>query len=126
MFTGIVEEVGSVRTLQRNGRVATLAIGASATIEGVGVGASIAVNGVCLTVVERKPDGFVFEVGPETLARTALSTLGPGDAVNLERPLRFGGALGAPGPGPRRWCGNRGRRNPCRINRAGADHAAEP
>ena len=94
MFTGIVEEVGSVRTLQRNGRVATLAIGASATIEGVGVGASIAVNGVCLTVVERKPDGFVFEVGPETLARTALSTLGPGDAVNLERPLRFGGALG--------------------------------
>jgi len=94
MFTGIVEEVGSVRTLERNGRVATLSIGASSTIEGVEVGGSIAVNGVCLTVVEKKPDGFVFEVGPETLTRTALSALGPGDAVNLERPLRFGGALG--------------------------------
>ena len=94
MFTGIVEEVGSVRALQKNGRVATLAIAASSTVEGVGVGGSIAVNGVCLTVVERKPDGFVFEVGPETLSRTALSVLGPGDAVNLERPLRFGGALG--------------------------------
>jgi riboflavin synthase len=94
MFTGIVEEVGSVRTLQRTGRLATLSIGASTTIEGVDIGGSIAVNGVCLTVVEKKPDGFVFEVGPETLARTALSTLGPGDAVNLERPLRFGGALG--------------------------------
>jgi riboflavin synthase len=94
MFTGIVEEVGSVRTLQRTGRLATLSIGASSTIEGVDIGGSIAVNGVCLTVVEKKPDGFVFEVGPETLARTALSTLGPGDPVNLERPLRFGGALG--------------------------------
>jgi len=94
MFTGIVEEVGSVRTLERSGRVATLEIGAALTIEGVDVGGSIAVNGVCLTVVARRPDGFAFEIGPETLARTSLAVLGPGDAVNLERPLRFGGALG--------------------------------
>jgi len=60
MFTGIVEEVGSVQALHRNGSVARLSIGASSTIEGVDVGGSIAVNGVCLTVVERKPDGFVF------------------------------------------------------------------
>jgi riboflavin synthase alpha subunit len=45
-------------------------------------------------VVERAPDGFAFELGPETLARTALGALRPGGAVNLERPLRFGGALG--------------------------------
>jgi riboflavin synthase len=94
MFTGIVEEVGTISALQRSGRVATLAVAASATVEGVDVGGSIAVNGVCLTVVQRKPDGFVFEIGPETLARTALGLLGPGDPVNLERPLRFGGALG--------------------------------
>jgi riboflavin synthase len=49
---------------------------------------------VCLTVVHRDPDGFAFEVGPETLRRTALGRLRPGDAVNLERPLRLGGALG--------------------------------
>jgi riboflavin synthase len=52
------------------------------------------VSGACLTVVERRPGGFVFELGPETLARTTLGRLGPGDAVNLERPLRFGRALG--------------------------------
>ena len=51
-------------------------------------------NGVCLTVVERRSGGFAFEVGPETLSRTALARLGAGDPVNLERPLRFGGALG--------------------------------
>src|SRR2546427_8856123 len=94
MFTGIVEEVGSVRAIKLSPHVATLEVDAGVTVEGVDVGGSIAVNGVCLTVVERKPDGFVFEVGPETLSRTALSALGPGDPVNLERPLRFGGALG--------------------------------
>jgi len=94
MFTGIVEEVGSIRAIQISANLATLEVDAGVTVEGVDVGGSIAVNGVCLTVVERRPDGFVFEVGPETLARTALSRLGPGDGVNLERPLRFGGALG--------------------------------
>ena len=94
MFTGIVEEMGTVVTLVRAGAVLRLGVQAGATLEGSDVGASVAVNGACLTVVERPPDGFVFELGPETLARTMLGRLKPGDPVNLERPLRFGGALG--------------------------------
>jgi riboflavin synthase len=94
MFTGIVEEVGSIRTIELSERIARLEIEATVTVDGVDIGGSVAVNGVCLTVIERRPDGFVFEIGPETLTRTALRRLGPGDPVNLERPLRFGGALG--------------------------------
>ena len=94
MFTGIVEEMGVVRSATRAGDVTRLEVGAGTTLEGSAVGASVAVSGVCLTVVERSNDGFMFEVGPETLARTALGRLRAGDAVNLERPLRFGGALG--------------------------------
>src|SRR3989338_3893517 len=100
MFTGIVEEVGTVAALERGARVARPGGGARATLEGTGVGGSIAVSGACLTIVERRADGFVFELGPETLARTALGRLAPGDRVNLERPLRFGGAPGGP-PGLR-------------------------
>ena len=94
MFTGIVEEVGSIRAIERSEQLARLEIEARVIVEGVDIGGSVAVNGVCLTVIERRPTGFVFEIGPETLSRTALRHLGPGDAVNLERPLRFGGALG--------------------------------
>ncbi len=94
MFTGIVEEVGVVRSITRAGDVARLHVEAATTLDGSDVGASVAVSGVCLTVVAREGDGFVFEMGPETLARTALGRLRAGDAVNLERPLRFGGALG--------------------------------
>ena len=94
MFTGIVEEVGAVRVIKIGPRVATLEIDASVTVDGTDIGGSIAVNGVCLTVVERRSAGFVFEIGPETLSRTALARLAAGDRVNLERPLRFGGALG--------------------------------
>ena len=94
MFTGIVEEVGSVRAIEAGDRVARLDVEARVTLEGVELGGSIAVNGVCLTVVERRPNGFLFEIGPETLTRTALRKLKKGTPVNLERPLRFGGALG--------------------------------
>jgi riboflavin synthase len=94
MFTGIVEEVGSIRVIERHEHVARLEIEAQVTLDGVDLGGSVAVNGVCLTVIERRPSGFVFEIGPETLSRTALGHVGPGDPVNLERPLRFGGALG--------------------------------
>ena len=94
MFTGIVEELGTVATAARGGRLARLEVRARATLEETAVGGSLAVNGACLTIVERRPDGFVFELGPETLARTTLGHLRVGDPVNLERPLRFGGALG--------------------------------
>ena len=94
MFTGIVEEQGTVRAVQRSGDVLRLDIEARATLEGSELGASVAVNGACLTVVELRPDGFSFDVGPETLVRTTLGRLRIGARVNLERPLRFGAAVG--------------------------------
>ena len=94
MFTGIVEELGTVRALERTGDVVRLDVTASVVREGSEIGASVAVNGVCLTVVAAKPSALAFEVGPETLARTTLGGLTVGDAVNLERPLRFGAAVG--------------------------------
>jgi riboflavin synthase len=94
MFTGIVEELGLVRRVTGAGATRRLAIAASTTLEGSELGASVAVNGVCLTVVERWNDGFAFDVGPETLERTALGRLQTGARVNLERPLRLGAALG--------------------------------
>jgi riboflavin synthase len=94
VFTGIVEEMGTVVALARTGHAARLGVKARVTLEGSDLGASVAVSGACLTVVERSADGFVFELGPETLTRTTLGRLQPGDPVNLERPLRFGGALG--------------------------------
>ena len=94
MFTGIIEEVGTVRELARKADVTRLAVGAAVACEGSDLGASVAVNGVCLTVVARTAGELVFELGPETLTRTALGRIATGQRVNLERPLRFGGALG--------------------------------
>jgi len=94
VFTGIVEEVGVVRAAVVRGDVVRLEVAATAVLDGADVGASVAVNGVCLTVVARGADGLAFEVGPETLARTSLGRLRPRAGVNLERPLRFGGPLG--------------------------------
>jgi len=90
MFTGIVEETG--RVLRRSG--ARLIVGARAALDGTEVGSSLAVNGVCLTAVELGGDRVGFDVGPETLARSALGDLGSGDEVNLERPLRLDGFVG--------------------------------
>ena len=86
MFTGIVEELGTVRAVERTGDVLRLDIATRVAREGSEVGASVAVNGVCLTVVAAKPEALAFEAGPETLARTTLGRLTTGDAVNLERP----------------------------------------
>ncbi len=90
MFTGLIEEVGEV--VERKG--ARLVVGARTVWDDASDGASIAVNGVCLTVVERGTARIAFDLGPETLARTALADLGRGDRVNLERPLRLGGLVG--------------------------------
>jgi riboflavin synthase len=90
MFTGLIEEVGAV--VQRDGP--RLVVRAGVVLDGTTLGASIAVNGACLTVVERGADRLAFDLGPETLARTALGELAPGDGVNLERPLRLGGLVG--------------------------------
>ncbi|HYB44833.1 MAG TPA: riboflavin synthase, partial [Candidatus Methylomirabilis sp.] len=85
-----IEEVG--RVLSAAG--SRLVVSARAVMPDAAQGASIAVNGVCLTVVERGPDRIGFDLGPETLARTALGDLGAGDRVNLERPLRLGAPVG--------------------------------
>lgn len=90
MFTGLIEELGQV--VSRQGP--RLAVGARTVLEDAAVGVSIAVNGVCLTVVERRAGQFGVDLGPETLARTTLGELAPGNAVNLERPLRLGGPMG--------------------------------
>ena len=78
--------------LRRTG--ARLVVGADATLDGTEVGSSLAVNGVCLTAVELGPDRVGFDVGPETLARSALGDLSTGDEVNLERPMRLDGFVG--------------------------------
>lgn len=90
MFTGIVEEVGAVS--RRSG--ADVAILAARVLEGLSEGDSIAVDGACLTVVSINDDGFVAQISPETMDRTTLSALRPGDAVNLERALALGDRLG--------------------------------
>ncbi|QGN34989.1 riboflavin synthase [Microlunatus sp. Gsoil 973] len=93
MFTGIVEETGEVTELERLGDSARLAIRTSLPIRDSPVGSSVAVSGVCLTVIEHRPYGFVADVMAETLSRTTLGDLVPGDHVNLERAMPAGGRL---------------------------------
>ena len=90
MFTGIVEELGSVRAAHAG----KLTISATRVTEDTKEGDSISVNGACLTVTEISDDSFSVDVMPETLRRTNLGLLQPGDKVNLERSLAVGGRLG--------------------------------
>lgn len=94
MFTGIVEELGSV--VDRDG--ARLRIAAREVVGGAAIGDSTAVNGCCLTVVAFEPDGpspwWEADVSDETWSRTNLGDLRPGDPVNLERPMRLADRLG--------------------------------
>jgi riboflavin synthase len=105
MFTGIVEELGSVvsstRATSEWGDGVRLVIAASTVLEDSGLGASIAVNGCCLTLVDQSGDGsdgrqswWATDVTDETLARTNIGELLPGDRVNLERPMALGDRLG--------------------------------
>jgi riboflavin synthase len=92
MFTGIIEETGKVLSTDRREDILTLRFAAGATLDGLAVGGSIAVNGCCLTVVRRGPDSFECDLMGETLARTAFDErLVPGVRVNLERPMRADG-----------------------------------
>jgi riboflavin synthase len=90
VFTGIVEEVGKVISAPPG----KLVIGAGTVLQGMECGASIAVNGVCLTVTSFDRSSFSVDVMPETLKRTNLGLLYAGDEVNLERPLPLGRRLG--------------------------------
>jgi riboflavin synthase len=87
LFTGIVEEVGKVEAFDRQKAGARLLIGCESVLSDLTPGASIAVNGVCLTAVDIRADGFSADLSPETLERTTLGDLHPGGRVNLERPL---------------------------------------
>ncbi len=97
MFTGIIEETGRLRSLDISGVTGRIELEASKVLEGTNIGDSIAVNGVCLTVVELHADGFTADVMPETISRTGFSQLRVGDEVNLERAMpangRFGGHI---------------------------------
>ncbi|MCH8191821.1 MAG: riboflavin synthase [Chloroflexi bacterium] len=90
MFTGLVEEVGRVAAMAPP----QMRIAATVVLEGTKLGDSILVNGACLTVTEKKASEFAVDVVPETLRRTNLGELGPGDPVNLERALAFGDRVG--------------------------------
>jgi riboflavin synthase len=94
MFTGIIEELGTVRAVRRHGGGARLEIDATTVVAGAAVGDSIAVDGCCLTVTELGNGWWAADVVIETLERTALGALEPGEPVNLERPLRPSDRLG--------------------------------
>ena len=93
MFTGLVEEGGTIRAVEPGEQGARLVIGAAAVLDGLRLGDSVAVNGACLTAVAIDDDGFAVDAVAETLRRTSLGELRPGDRVNLERPMRLGDRL---------------------------------
>ncbi|HYK22697.1 MAG TPA: riboflavin synthase [Pyrinomonadaceae bacterium] len=97
MFTGIVEELGSVRAIEERGENARIVIGARIVTAGTKHGDSIAVNGVCLTALDIQPGSFAADVSRETLLRSTLGALKPGTPVNLERAVtpetRLGGHI---------------------------------
>lgn len=94
MFTGLVEELGKVKQIARGAKSVRLTVVGNKVLTDVKLGDSIAVNGTCLTVVDFSRDWFTADVMPETVDRTALAGLKPGDTVNLERTLRVGDRLG--------------------------------
>ncbi len=94
MFTGLVEEVGTVRERTPGRAGARLVIGCLVIGEGLAIGDSVAVDGACLTVVEMAGDSFAVDCVEETLRRTSLGDRQPGDLVNLERAMRVGDRLG--------------------------------
>ena len=93
MFTGIVEELGSVEAVVTRAAGARLEVRCAAVMGDMKEGASIAVNGVCLTAIDLRPGGFHADLAPETLRRSNLGDLRPGARVNLERPMSPSGRL---------------------------------
>jgi riboflavin synthase len=97
MFTGIIEELGNVRSIEERGENARIVITAHVVTEGTNHGDSISVNGVCLTALDIQPDSFAADVSRETLSRSTLGRLRAGAPVNLERAVtpatRLGGHI---------------------------------
>lgn len=97
MFTGIIEEIGTVVSVSRGIKAAKLTLQGNLILEDMHIGDSIAVNGVCLTVTEKASSTFIVDVMPETLRRSSLGKLSRGSEVNMERAMaangRFGGHI---------------------------------
>ncbi len=93
MFTGIITDIGTIRTAQQRGDL-RLTIGCAYDMGGVALGASIACSGVCLTVVDKGPDWFAVDLSAETVSCTAQGAWAEGRALNLERALKLGDELG--------------------------------
>lgn len=94
MFTGIVEELGSVKEINKDDRSMRISVAALRALEGLEIGASIAVNGACLTVVGVGDCWFSADVTPETISKTGFAKIKVGDRVNVERALRLADRLG--------------------------------
>ncbi|SHH41227.1 riboflavin synthase alpha chain [Caloranaerobacter azorensis DSM 13643] len=94
MFTGLVEEVGIVKSILKGTKSVKIVIKAKKVLEDIKIGDSISTNGVCLTVTDFTDDTFSVDVMPETMKRSNLKNLVPGSKVNLERALRLGDRLG--------------------------------
>src|SRR5262245_2261144 len=95
MFTGLVEGLGTVRSLSPSGNAVELAVAPPTAVNDVAqIGESVAINGCCLTVVRANRQEWSFQAGAETLSRTNLGSLKSGDPVNIERSLRTGDRLG--------------------------------
>ncbi len=94
MFTGLIEDVGTVGALRAQKGAAVLTVQSKLSFRSMPLGASIAVNGACLTVVKKMRGAFTLDVSPETLSRTNLGKLSVGSLVNLEQPMRLNERLG--------------------------------
>jgi len=94
MFTGLIEDVGKIATLKLRKGSAVLTVQTKLPLGKMAMGASVAVNGACLTVVKKLKNAFTVDVSPETLACTNLDTLKPASLVNLEQPMRLNERLG--------------------------------
>jgi riboflavin synthase len=94
MFTGLIEDVGRIGAIHLKQDSAVLTVNTKLPVRSMALGASVAVNGACLTVVKKLKNGFTVDVSPETLRRTNLETLRVGSLVNLERPMRLQDRLG--------------------------------
>lgn len=94
MFTGLIEDVGEIKSLRVDHGAAVLRVQTGLSVRAMPLGASVAVNGACLTVVKKGKRAFTVDVSPETLKRTSLEALRAGSLVNLERPMRMRDRLG--------------------------------
>ena len=94
MFTGLIEDIGRITSIDRRGAAAALTLTTALPVSEINIGDSVAVNGACLTVTAQTRTTLTFDVSPETIAGTTIGGLRSGSAVNLERALRLGDRLG--------------------------------